>query len=123
VGYRKDIEKYLSQMDLFVFPSLKEGMGIALVEAMSMGLATVATSVGGIPEVITPECGLLVPPSSPDELANAVRDLLLDTPRREAMGAQAKARAQMFFSVDAMRDATDDVYRNLLQSGTHSKSS
>jgi len=56
-------------------------------------------------------------------LANAVRDLLLDTPRREAMGAQAKARAQMFFSVDAMRDATDDVYRNLLQSGTHSKSS
>ncbi|MDR3692556.1 MAG: glycosyltransferase family 4 protein [Fimbriimonas sp.] len=114
-GYRKDIESFLSQMDLFVFPSLKEGMGIALVEAMAMGLATVATNVGGIPEVITPECGVLVPPHSPSNLAESIGNLLIDDPKRAAMGANAKARAISVFSVNGMRAATDDVYRSLLK--------
>ena len=114
VGYRKDIETYLSRMDLFVFPSLKEGMGIALVEAMAQGLATVATNIGGIPEVITPECGILVPPKSPDEIAEKVAFLLRDHALREQMGAFAKDRAGTVFSVEAMRKATDEVYWSLL---------
>jgi len=115
VGYRKDIEKYLAQMDLFVFPSLKEGMGLALVEAMSMGLATVATNVGGIPEVITPECGILVAPNAPDQIADAIAGLLRDQSRRTEMGRQSKLRAQKVFSVEAMLNATDAVYRQLLK--------
>ncbi len=115
VGYRKDIEKYLARMDLFVFPSLKEGMGIALVEAMAQGLATVATDIGGIPEVITPDCGILVPAQSPETLAEKVEGLLTDTARREEMGRNARLRAQNVFSVEAMEQATDKVYRTLLQ--------
>jgi len=115
VGYRKDIETYLARMDLFVFPSLKEGMGIALVEAMAHGLATVATDVGGIPEVITPECGILVPPQSPSELASRVAELLRDTKRREEMGRRAKCRAQTVFSVDSMERRTDEVYRPMIK--------
>ena len=118
VGYRKDIETYLAQMDLFVFPSLKEGMGIALVEAMANGLATVATKVGGIPEVITPDCGILVPPQSQTDLAKAISALLHDKDMREAMEAAAKHRAETVFGVEAMRLATDQVYRNLIKSRT-----
>jgi len=114
VGYRKDIENYLARMDLFVFPSLKEGMGIALVEAMAQGLATVATNIGGIPEVITPECGILVPPHDPAELALQISKLLLDNSKREEMGRCAKRRAQAVFSVAAMEKGTDNVYRAVL---------
>jgi len=114
VGYRKDIEKYLARMDLFVFPSLKEGMGLALVEAMAQGLATVATDVGGIPEVITPDCGILVPAQAPKELAASIGTLLKETERRKDMGQKAKLRAQTVFSVKAMEHDTDGVYRALL---------
>ncbi len=114
VGYRNDIDRFLARMDLFVFPSLKEGMGIALVEAMAQGLATVATNVGGIPEVITPECGLLVPARSPEVLAARVSELLRDTGRREAMGRAARHRAATVFSIEAMEKGTDAVYRGLL---------
>lgn len=114
VGYRKDIVNCLSQMDLFVFPSLKEGMGLALVEAMAQGLATVATDVGGIPEVLTPDSGILVPAKSPDRLAAAVSALLRDDVRRKTMGEAAKHRAETVFSVAAMLDATNDVYGRLL---------
>ncbi len=114
VGYQKEIEKFLPQMDLFVFPSLKEGMGIALVEAMAFGLATVATNVGGIPEVVSPDCGILVPPSSPDALALEIGNLLRDDVRREAMGHAAQNRAQTVFSVESMEQGTNAVYRSLL---------
>jgi len=114
VGYRKDIETYLSQMDLFLFPSLKEGMGLALVEAMAMGLATVATNVGGIPEVIKPECGILVPPQSPEELAESAGVLLRDHERRAKMESAAIERAGTVFSVDSMLRETLKVYRGLL---------
>ena len=115
VGYQRDIEKYLSQMDLFVFPSLKEGMGLALVEAMALGLATVATNIGGIPEVIKPECGILVPPQSPEDLANGIRTLLSDHSRRNAMEAAAIVRAGTVFSVGTMQMETQKVYRGLLE--------
>jgi len=114
VGYRKDIEKFLARMDLFVFPSLKEGMGIALVEAMAQGLATVATDIGGIPEVITPDCGYLVPAKSPSDLAARISELLTDNSRRTEMGRNAKTRAETVFSVESMKKGTDLVYRALL---------
>jgi glycosyltransferase involved in cell wall biosynthesis len=114
VGYRRDIETYLAQMDLFIFPSLKEGMGLALVEAMALGLATVATNVGGIPEVIKPECGILVPPQSPDDLAKNAGDLLRDHDRRAKMEAAATERARTVFSVDSMQSGTLKIYRGLL---------
>lgn len=116
VGYQTDIVRYLARMDLFVFPSLKEGMGIALVEAMAQGLPTVATDVGGIPEVVTPECGILIPPKSPEILAARIADLLRDSERRLLMGRNAKLRVQSVFSVESMEKGTENVYRALLQS-------
>ncbi len=113
-GYQKDVFSYLSAMDLFLFPSRKEAMGIALVEAMAAGLPTVATRVGGIPEVITPSVGLLRANDDDEGLAEACRTLLRDLPTRLEMGVQARYRARTVFGVDAMVNATDAVYRRAM---------
>jgi len=114
LGYRQDVQECLAAMDLFVFPSHKEAMGIALVEAMASGLPCVATKVGGIPEVVTCETGLLVEMSRPDRLAEATLGLLSDPVKMLELGEAAKKRSREVFSVAAMESATDAVYRRVI---------
>jgi glycosyltransferase involved in cell wall biosynthesis len=77
LGHRDDVEACLAGMDLFVLPSLNEGMGRALIEAMAAGLPVIASRVGGIPTVISHErTGLLVPSGDAAALADALRRLL-----------------------------------------------
>jgi glycosyltransferase involved in cell wall biosynthesis len=116
-GYQSDVSLYLSAMDLFLFPSLKEAMGIALVEAMAVGLPTVATNVGGIPEVLSSDCGLMVEPRSPEALASATARMLSETGLAQKIGAAARYRANEVFSPIAMERSTDWVYRDLLGLG------
>lgn len=115
LGYQKDIPSVLSTMDLFLFPSLKEAMGIALVEAMAARLPIVSTTVDGIPEVVSPECGILVPPRSSEALAEATRGLLRNDLKRLAMGEFAQKRAIEVFGTDAMVGGVREVYRGMLQ--------
>jgi glycosyltransferase involved in cell wall biosynthesis len=110
VGYQNDVEPYLASMDLFLFPSLKEAMGIALVEAMSAGLPIVATEVGGIPEVVTPETGMLVGPNQPSALALAATSILKNHSLRLDMGESARRRAQRVFGIDSMYTGTRAAY-------------
>jgi glycosyltransferase involved in cell wall biosynthesis len=110
VGYQKDVDPYLASMDLFLFPSLKEAMGIALVEAMSAGLPIVATEVGGIPEVVTPEVGMLVGPNQPSALALASASILRNHSLRLDMGESARRRAQRVFGIDSMVIGTRAAY-------------
>jgi glycosyltransferase involved in cell wall biosynthesis len=114
LGYQKDVTAVLAALDLFVFPSLKEAMGIALVEAMASGLPIVATTVGGIPEVVSPNCGILVPPRSAQAIAEAAAGLLRNDLKRLSMGEAAKQRAEDVFGVQAMVNGVDSVYRTLL---------
>lgn len=93
VGRRDDVEACLAGMDLFVLPSLNEGMGRALIEAMAAGLPVIASRVGGIPAVITHErTGLLVPPGDAVALAEALR-LLLDRPEWASQLGMAASRS------------------------------
>lgn len=115
VGYQSDIGKYLAAMDIFVFPTHKEAMGIALVEAMAAGLPCVATRTGGIPEVVSSETGVLVSVGSPSELADSVKKLILDPKTRASMSQCARTKVESTFSTESMRSGTDQVYRDVIR--------
>ena len=93
LGRRDDATRVLAGCDVFVLSSRFEGLPVALMEALGLGLPVVATRVGGIPELVTDGVeGLLVPPGAPDRLADALMTVLDDAPRRAAMAAAALAR-------------------------------
>jgi glycosyltransferase involved in cell wall biosynthesis len=111
VGARMDVRNLLPAFDLFALSSDTEGMSVALVEASWAGLATVATDVGGNPEIVLPEqTGILVQPGAPRALAHAIGALLADPARRNSMGRAARSRAERCWTVDAMSRAYMQVY-------------
>ena len=113
-GFRQDVLGFLRAFDVFVMPSLSEGLGTSLLDAMAASKATVATNTGGIPEVVVDgETGLLVPPRDHQALAHAIATLLKDQKRREKMGAAGLERVQRIFSAEQMVEKTLEVYRNL----------
>jgi glycosyltransferase involved in cell wall biosynthesis len=96
-GYRRDATRVLAGCDLFVLASHYEGLPIALLEALALGLPVVATAVGGIPECMTDGLeGYLVQPSRPDLLAEALRKLVQDHERRDIMARAAQQRGAEF---------------------------
>jgi glycosyltransferase involved in cell wall biosynthesis len=110
-GSRDDVYRLLPALDVFALSSRFEGLPIALLEAMATGVAPVATTVGGIPEVITDgQNGLLVDPGDPSALAAALGRVLGDDELRAHLGAAAAVRAGDFDLVNAVRRA-EDVYR------------
>ena len=115
VGFQESVGSYLSALDLYVHPSLKEAFGLAVVEAMVMGKAVVATTTGGLPEVVAQgETGLLVPPGDVESLAATVVSLLEDKVRREQMGRNGRVRAQERFSLDASVRRVEQLYGEVL---------
>lgn len=105
----------MSQFDIFVLPSLWEGFGLVLLEAMSVGRPIVATNVGPIPEIIQDgQNGFLVPPKDLKILAEKIIILLKDKNLREKMGNAGRERLKEF-SIEKMVRETEDVYDNLLK--------
>jgi glycosyltransferase involved in cell wall biosynthesis len=118
LGWREDIPRLLSALDVYVQPSLSEGLPMSILEAAATGLPIVATNVGGIPEIITDgRYGMLVAPGDEAALAEAVGDLLADTASRETFGAQVRKHVMQHFSADSMAAAYADVYRSLPPAG------
>jgi len=114
-GWREDVPDVLAVSDVFVLPSESEGFGRVVVEAMAMAHPVVATAVGGVPEVIRDgETGILVPPSDPAALADAVRSLLDDPARASRLGAAGRERAESRFSLTAHIDGIERVYTEVL---------
>jgi glycosyltransferase involved in cell wall biosynthesis len=115
LGWRPDVDEIMGCFDIFVLPSLNEGMGRVLVEAMAAGLPIVASSVGGIPDLVKHgENGLLVPPANEGALERAISDLLSDEARRKNMGETGKRMCRPY-SVEAMVDKIDALYKDLLE--------
>lgn len=103
-------------LDVLVLPSHNEGMGRVLVEGMSAGLATVATRVGGVPDVVIPDFnGLLVPPRNPAALAEALISLLQDEPLRRQMAQNGVEHAKSF-SDQVMYERLEQLYQEVWQS-------
>jgi glycosyltransferase involved in cell wall biosynthesis len=108
---RNDIPDLLALADVFVMPSLWEGLPMALLEAMLAEKAIVASATAGIPEAITPgREGLLVPPGDVAALADALRDLMTDPRRRGELGACALLRASDNFTVQVMAERYERLY-------------
>jgi glycosyltransferase involved in cell wall biosynthesis len=96
-GWVENIGDYLAAFDLFVLPSLREGLGSILLDAMQFGLPIVASRVGGIIDVVEdPKNGLLVPPGESGALADAIVRLYTDAEMRNAMSAAAMQRAENY---------------------------
>jgi glycosyltransferase involved in cell wall biosynthesis len=119
LGWRPDVDEIMGCFDIFVLPSLNEGMGRVLVEAMSAGLPIVASRVGGIPDLVKHgENGLLVPPADAGALERAISDLLSDKARRKHMGETGKRMCRPY-SVEAMVEKIDNLYSRLLGEHSH----
>jgi glycosyltransferase involved in cell wall biosynthesis len=111
LGARDDVPELLASFGVFAFPSLFEGLCLAVIEAQAAGVPVVATPVGGIREtVVDGETGLLVPTGDPPALAAAIRRLLEDRVAAEAMAAEAKRRVRERFSIERMVDETLRLY-------------
>ena len=118
LGWHPEIPEFLKDADLFVLPSLWEGMPNVVLEAMASGVPTVATEVGGTPElVLEGETGVLVPPADSDALARSIITLLQDRELRSRMGQQALERAQSQFSPARMIERNEQLYAELLHHG------
>jgi N-acetyl-alpha-D-glucosaminyl L-malate synthase BshA len=113
-----DIEDYLQAADLGLFTSDMESFCLSLLEAMCFGRPSVATAVGGIPEVaISGESGLLVPAGDVEALTRGVESLIRDPGRRAALGQAARLRARALFSAAAIVPRYEQLYRRVCASG------
>jgi len=113
LGQRADVFDLHAAADIFVMPSLWEGLPLALLEAMHAGTAIVASRTSGIPEAITNGVdGLLTPPGDERALTEALERLLADPVERARLGAAALARARAKFSMDRMTTEYEELYRD-----------
>ncbi len=113
-GWRQDIYTALAAMDIFALPSINEGMGKALVEAMYAGLPCVATRVGGVPELLREGCeGFIVEASAPRELAAALLKLACDGQLRQRCGEAGQKRASAY-GVGEMVHKIEALYGELM---------
>jgi glycosyltransferase involved in cell wall biosynthesis len=115
LGLRDDIPAVLNIIDVYVCSSLSEGLSIAILEAMAMEKPVVATKVGGNPELIVPgENGYLIPSEDPEPIAEKIIVLLKDKSLREKMGKAGRKMVEEKFSLKAMIDNYQNLYRKLL---------
>jgi glycosyltransferase involved in cell wall biosynthesis len=116
LDFRDDIDRLLAASDVFVLSSVFEGMPVSLLEAMSAGCPSVATRVGGIPQVLRDgETGLLVPPDEPAALAEALLALLNNPERGMAMGDAARQTAVREYDNRAWARKLENLYLNELR--------
>ena len=110
-----EVAAWMRRAQLFVLPSLEEGQGVVLLEALASGTPVVASDVDGIREVVTPEVGRRVPPADPPALAAALTELLSDPAQRAAMSAAARQRAETHYDWDIIARRFIDRYAALVE--------
>jgi glycosyltransferase involved in cell wall biosynthesis len=124
VGFHANVSQYLKTFDIFVLPSLSEGLSSAILEAMATSLPIVATEVGGIPELVkSGDNGLLVAPADPVSLARAIQHLADHPDQSQRMGMRGRERVEEQFTLERKILETEQLCRILVQgSGRSSRS-
>jgi glycosyltransferase involved in cell wall biosynthesis len=111
----EDLTELFASMDLFVFPSVFEGLGIAVIEAMAMELPVVVSKVDGLRELVNEGTGQFVPPADSEKLAQAIIALLGDSVQRHKLGAAAREFVRAQFDINRYVDDLVEVYTAILE--------
>lgn len=115
LGERADVPEIVAASDLFVLPSLNEGLSLAMLEAMALGVPVVATDVGGASDVLsTGETGWLIPPGDVRALTGAIDAALADPGQARAHAARAQALVRRDFSIETHLRSLEALYREVL---------
>ena len=118
-GFREDVGVLLAAADMVVHPSHADALPTALIHALAAGVPAVATQVGGIPEIVGSDAGILVSAQDPPALAAAIRELAGDAPRRRRMGEAARERFSAEFAGARWARRLRDLYAEVLaEAGT-----
>jgi glycosyltransferase involved in cell wall biosynthesis len=118
LGYRADAIDIIRASDIFVLPSLEEGLPVTILEAMACSRPIVASDVGGLPStVISEQTGLLVPPKDVAALSHAIERLLRDQSMREQLGHCGRARVEKLFTLERMLSDLENLYRIAIGNG------
>ncbi|MBI4436485.1 MAG: glycosyltransferase [Candidatus Omnitrophica bacterium] len=114
IPWQSDVKPVMAAMDLVVLPSLGEGLGLAIAEAMALGKAVIATEVGGIPELVrNGQDGILIPPSDPSALAEAMKELITNHEKRKKMSESGRERILRHFSMARVAGEALETYERL----------
>ncbi len=113
VGYQSDMVQFWNEVDVAVVSSDSESFPMVVLEACAAGAPVIATRVGGIPEMLTDDAGILVEPGSPNSLAQVMMRML-DPSVRAEYGRRARENAERF-SMDKIAAQYDSLYRELLE--------
>jgi L-malate glycosyltransferase len=115
LGDRSDVPSILAASDIYINSSVIEGMPLAVMEAMAVGLPIIATDVGDMPEMVTDDCGIIIPAKNPERVASAAIELLTHPEKLEVMGRHARELAERNFSGSAWLDKLLSLYDEAIQ--------
>lgn len=114
-GHSENVNEMLSLFDVFAFPSIDEGLGLVVIEAMASGVPVIASSIGGIPEIIeNGKTGILIPPEDSDAMAKAVEFIINNKEERNKIVENARKALVRFDSSEMIRQI-DEVYDRLIE--------
>lgn len=117
-GFRDDVARLLNTLDVFVFPSLAEALGTAILEAMAMKKPVVGSQVGGIPEIVEEgRTGYLVDPEDPRAIAERVIHLLRNAELRRKMGLEGRKFVEAHYDARLMVQRLEKLYCELVEAG------
>ena len=114
LGYRKDIRSLIKISTIVVLPSLREGLPVTVMEALSMETAVIATNIRGTRELLSNGCGLIIPPRSPQNLANAILTIIDNPNSAKKLGKKGRKKMQEKYEVSKIISQHNDIYESLL---------
>jgi len=110
----EQVLKWMQQTKLFVLPSVEEGLGVVLLESLACATPIVASEVGGIPDVVTSDVGILAPPKNSKALAEAIITLLSDETKWLKMSIDARKRAEKYYNWNNIAKQFVEIYHSML---------
>jgi glycosyltransferase involved in cell wall biosynthesis len=114
-GYQANATELVAASKLFVYPVIRrEGLGKVLIEAMAQGITPITTNVGGPPEIVDRDCGIIVPPGDSRAVANAIRYFFENPSELKKTGENARERIRRVFNIDRTIDETYALYCDLM---------